>query len=1176
MSEVASIAKAASSLMKFVPIVARPFRIVKMAKALLADQGIELNRSELRRILRFGGVRKSMLTWGAGEPTQQSIARRMQPGRLDAGEIVVVAQVLLEAHATYDTTNAARYAQLGTGAAIQKTERVILGALTSFRTDDARFELHVAKLPKAFARQAVSLRDDWPSFTQFLGEYVASDNLSAFFSHWVSQVETSQVPGRVLAFLGELAEAHGFVLSANQMYEKALLAGAQPQGYWAVRRVQCIEQASDEDRVALLDAVDPHPWASLAIAQLRDDIDDDDVDRQLQQWRASLQVPSERSYIRVVEARVARAAGHLEEARKIGWEAWEADDNPDAAEISLEAGLAQDASGDLRLRSAALERILRTGLEVRDRARVLRLPSGGLVRQMIVATLLLQDVDRAKSLGQSAPIGEATPAEAGHQSVVSEMALLFARGGDVDATVEILSKMNSAGTRADVLATLNEAHGYVSAAVVLWHRALSASPDISRTSQLCMMLAQFGVKHPSIEQVRKLAPEVADDIELTANLARGSADALALARRDALQNPRVALSLLQFYQRTGDEHAVDTLATQLARQAGDPDMWLTAARVSQRAMRWPEAIKRAESAIARASESWGGMGNAYAIVVEGHSSQGSWSEAAVAAEELYAHLPGNETALWWIVQCRTSAGQLRKAYEFWDKEGRPDPVSPDQALNLLHLRQRIGSEVFGIAEALRIAGRWPLEERIHAAVIATFAGEVREGGEAGEFSSFLQGYFDRFPESTLVRRIQVDDDDILGSLGSALGPAPDLAGLEKAVREGKLPLGALQAASGRSFATINAAWFASPRLSTPLDLNDEIATVNVALDAPVVIDTTAIFALSLFDDRSSAILYSILTAPYVVLAQAVDAAEAEFDLPSRDTLVPNAGPGPDWIPRRAEESELARQGDLQRKMAQWFARPEHVHHTVTAFEDGSGVAGASLAGDAWLVAVDRAVVAGHIIWIDDSVLRAIALGRGARAFGTIGLIEWAARAGRVSDAERDLLEAQLLSAGFSGVPFRPRTFALGLQLDGQEPKGVAAGLCIDEPHNVDEKLGAILSALESRVDDPGSLQGWAHSVSIWLRRISGPSTGDNLMLFSFVSARQPWTSPSVFGAIVRGLIFGGSSDDESEFVVEACLRYRRELSETFGAKIAYSTVRRLIEEIPDGLKLRVTAALLKV
>lgn len=1175
MSEVASIVKAASSLFKFAPIVVRPFRIAKMAEAILAARGFEVSRSELRKILRSGGVRKSMLTWGAGEPTQQLIASRMRPGRLDASEISAVAQVLLEAHAVYDTTNSARYAQLGTGDAIQKTEKALLGALTSFRTDDARFGLHVAKLPKAFARQAVTLKDDWPDLARFLGEYVASDDLSAFFSQWVSQSEMSQAPGRALAFLGELAEAHGFVVSANQMYEKALSAGAQPEGYWAVRRVQCIEHASDQDRIALLSAADPHPWASLAISQLRKDIADDDVDRELRRWRASLQVTSERSYIRVVEARVARAAGRLDEARKIGWGAWEEDDNLDAAEISIEAALAQDATGDLRLRSAALERILRTGLEVRDRARLLRLPSGGLVRQMIVAALLLQDVDRAKSLGQSAPVGEATPEEAAHQAVVSEMALLFARGGDVEATVELLSKMTSAGTRADVLATLNEAHGYISAAVVLWHMALAARPDISRTSQLCMMLAQFGVRHPSIEKVHNLAPEVADDIDLTANLARGSGDALALARRDALQNPRVAFSLLQFYQRNGDEHAVDALATQLARQTGDPDLWLTAARVSQRATRWPEAIKRAESAIARASESWGGMGNAYAIVVEGHSRQGSWSEAAVAAEELYARVPGNETALWWIVQCRTSAGQLRKAYEVWDKEGRPDPASPDQALNLLHLRQRIGSEVFGLAEALRLVGRWPSEERIHAAVVATFAGEVHEGEESGDFSSFLQGYFDRFPESTLVRRITVDDGDLLHSLGAALGPAPDLTGLERAVREGRLPLGALQAATGRSFATINAAWFASPRLSAALDMNDEVATVDLALDAPVVIDTTAFFALSLFDDRSSAILYSILSAPYVVLAQAVDAAEAEFDLPARDTMVPNVGPGPDWIQRRAEESELARQGDLQRKIAQWFARPEQVHHSVTAFKDESDNAGSSAAGDAWLVAVDRAVIGGDIVWIDDSVMRAIALERGARAFGTIALIEWAARAGRISDAERDLLEAQLLSAGFSGVPFRPRTFALGLQLDGQQPKGVAAGLLIDEPHNVDEKLGAILRALESRIDDPGSLQGWAYAVSMWLRRISGPSARDNLILFSLVLVRQPWVTPSVFGAIVRGLIAGGSSGDESEFVVEACSRYCRELSESIGAKFAYSTVRHLVDEIPEGLQLRVSAALLK-
>lgn len=1177
MSELVPAVKAASGLFKFVPIVARPFRIAKLASAQLAARGIHVSRPEIRRVLRFGKVRKSLLIRGSGEQTRQVIVLRMPPDRFDSSELEALAEVLLEAHTIYDTTNSTRYAQLGTGSAIQRTEQVVLGALVSFQTDDARFELLVAKLPKQFAREAAAVREDWSDLAKFLGEYFGNQDLRELFSHWNTRLENSQAPWRAAAFLGELAEAHGLTSSADAFFNVALAAGAQPQGYWTVRRVQCIAQASDNERLALLGAVEPHPWASLASAQLQNSLTDDDVDRHMQLWKESAKGSSERSYLRVVQARVARAAGRLDEARVFGWKAWEEDDNLDGAEISIEASLAQDASGDARLRSTALERILLSGLAVRDRARGLRLPTGGLVRQAMVAALLLQDVTRAKSLGQAAPLGEATPQEASNQAVVCELALLFARGGEVDAVKQLLGRMETAGSRADVMATLNETLGHGSAAVVLWHMALSADPDISRTSQLCMMLAQYGVEHGSIARIRQLAPEVAEDIQLTAGLARGSAEALALARRDALQNPRVAFSLLQFYQRNGDELAVDALATQLARQSGDSDLWLTAARVSQRAERWVEAIGRAESAIARASDSWGGLGNAYAVLVQGHSSLGNWADAAVAAEELHAHLPGNETALWWIIQCRTNAGQLRKALETWVRGGRPDPVSIDQALNLMHLRQRLGREVFGLAEALRLVARWPAEERIHAALISTFAGEVREDEEAGEFSGFLEKYFDRFPESKLVRRFEVSDaGDFLGSLGSALGPVPDLTSLETAVREGKLPLGALQAATGRLFATINAAWFASPRLSTPLDLENEVAAVAAALAVPVVMDTTAVFALSLFDDRSSAVLYSLFASPRVVLAQAADASEAEFDLPSRDSLVPNGGPGPDWVPRRMGDSEMIRQSELQRKMAQWFTRPEHVHHSMTVFKDDLGSTETDVAKDVWLLAADRAIDAGEVLWSDDSVVRALARQGGAQAFGTIALIEWASRTGHLSDAERDVLEAQLLSAGFSGVPFRSRTFALGLQLDGQEPKGLAAGLRLDSAEDVDRKLEAILGSLEASAGSPDSLQGWAQAVDEWLRRLAGDSAGGAITQFVAVLVEQSWMTSSAFVAIVRGLLPRGTSVDDSAVIVDACLHYYRKLADVVGAKIAYTTVRQLVSEVPDALQLRVAEVLLKV
>ncbi|WP_182064218.1 hypothetical protein [Curtobacterium sp. ME12] len=1176
MSELVPAAKAASGLLKFVPIVARPFRIAKLASAELAERGIHVSRPEVRRLLRFGQVRKSLLTRGLGEHTQQEIARRMPPHRFHLSELEALAEVLLEAHAIYDTANSARYAQLGTGRSIERTEQVVLGALATFQTDDARFDLLAAKLPQKFAREAAAVRRDWPALAKFLGEYFSSEDLRQLFSLWTTRPEVSQAPWRATAFLGELAEAHGLTSSADEFLEAALKSGAQPQGYWAVRRVQCIAGASDDERVALLGTMDPHPWASLASAQLQNILTDEDVDRHMQLWKESAKDPSERSYLRVVEARVARAAGRLDEARTLGWKAWEEDDNLDGAEISIEASLAQDASGDVRLRSTALERILVSGLAVRDRARGLRLPTGDLVRQAMVAALLLQDVDRARSLGQAPPIGEATLQEASNQAVVSELALLFARGGEVNPTKQLLGRMESAGTRADVMATLNETLGHGSAAVVLWHMALSAEPDVRRASQLCMMLAQYGVEHDSIARVRRLAPEVADDIELTASLARGSAEALAIARRDALQNPRVAFSLLQFYQRNGDEHAVDALATQLARQSGDSDLWLTAARVSQRAKRWAEAIDRAENAIARASDSWGGLGNAYSVLVEGHSSLGNWADAAVAAEELHAYLPRNETALWWIIQCRTNAGHLRKGLEAWIKGGRPDPVSLDQALNLMHLRQRLGREVFGLAEALRLVARWPDDERIHAALVATFAGEVREEEEAEEFSGFLQRYFDRFPESKLVRRFEVSDaGNFLDSLGSALGPVPDLTSLETAVREGKLPLGALQAATGRLFATINAAWFASPRFSTPVDLENEIAAVAAALADPVVIDTTAVFALALFDDRSSAVLYGLFASPRVVLAQAADASEAEFDLPTRDSLVPNWGPGPDWVPRRVHDSVVDRQSGLQRKIAQWFTRAEHVHHSVTVFKDEAESTSTDLSGNVWLLAADRAIDAGEVLWSDDSVMRAIARQSGAQAFGTIALIEWAARAGSLSDAERDLLEAQLLSAGFSGVPFRPRTFALALQLDGQEPKGVAAGLRLDPAIDVDRKLVAILRALEASAGSPDSLQGWVQAVGKWLRRIAGNAAGGAIAQFVLVLLEQSWMTSSAFGAVVRGLMSDDHAADGSGIVVDACSQYHRRLVDVVGARIAYTSVRQLVGEIPEALQLRVAEALLR-
>jgi hypothetical protein len=1046
----------------------------------------------------------------------------------------------------------------------------ILHAIKSSQADAATFRYNLRGLPRVLAEEAAALQPRWPAVARAVASIAESDDPKALITTWSEDrfAPVRDATPRALAWLGELAEALGAPDVAAVYYSKSIEDGVSPSGYWRVREVQCRSSWSSAESISYLER-STHPWASAALAQLRDE--PDSSDSWLDAWEPIS--ASERAQRDLVRVRIAAARGDWASAEAGGRELFEASDLINAGLIAVEAVLSQEHQSGERGNTTGLADALQLALKIRDRCRELRLPSGEAASRAIYVSRVLGDTDRALRLGLAVPEGEALGTEARSEPVLLELAEQSARAAQPERTLLLLRDVKNESRKNDVLGALEEALGHEQAAVVRWHLALSMETDVRRQAMMLWHLAIRGLTHPAGVEIAQRDPELGQDLSLSARLVRDPEAAIPEARAAALTNRRLAFGLLEFFSRTKRTSDEEQLALAAAERFDDADLWVTSARLALEDGRANDATVRADKALASAPDEWGGTARALLVKMNSAAQLDDWDAAARAAELLNRSTTDNQSVAWAVSVTRFRAGDYRKSLDAWIEAGRPDPIERDHAVVWLELRRRIGPEVGDINDAVRFAAMWPEDEALRAALIVTFVGEDLPDEQVEAYRSAFTAYWDDFPEGGTIRRVDLDTDRLLESMNEILGPAPDFRDLFLRIVTGGIPLGMMASLRHRTYSEILVGWGSAARQSVRNEPADQQAVQNAKVRG-AVIDLSALFSLSAIDRALAATLFGSLPMATVTSTQFRDAVEGEYAIRTQTGLsMSPVGEGGQYVPVSTPDRDLLVAKGRAERMVEWVKASTRV--TVTEIRSLPELASSDLKNESWLTALDHAIRANRPLWSDDATLRTIARSRGIQAFSTGALIADQIDTGALDRRVADIGLAQLHSAGYVDVPYSERSFALALQLDSNLPRGTAQALRFSRSMHTAEigsRLVAIFDAIASVAHDPSAVASWIFVLADWMIRITDDESAAerNVGLVLGAALRTPWLSASTFPFVLNGV----TSALGEHLLADSCVietvtqRYQVEVHATEPA-VAFAWINGLCTSIDPSLRQRI-------
>lgn len=1054
---------------------------------------------------------------------------------------------------------------------VSDAEVNILRAITSNQTDIATFRYNLRGLPRVLAEEAVALQSRWPAIARAVAALEESEDPKALLAAWTEDRFTpvGDATPRAFAWLGELSEALGAPATAAAYYARGIEDGAAPGGYWRVREVQCRSSWSSAESIAYLERAAPHPWASAALAQLRDESNTDDS--WLDEWQPIS--ASERSQRDLIRVRVAVARGDWASAEVNGRRLFESSDSIGAGLLALEAILSQGPQPGTRSTSTGLADALQLALQIRNRCRELRLPSGEAVSRAIYVCRVLGDSNRALRLGLAVPDGEALAVEAESEPVLLELAAHWARAAQPEKTFRLLRDVKDLGRTEDVLGALEEALGHEQAAVVRWHRALAHETDIRRQAMILWHLAVRGLTHPLSTEIARHDPNLGQDLALSARLVRDPDAAIPEARAAALTNRRLAFGLLEFFSRTGKTSDEEQLASAAADRFDDADLWLTSARLALADGRANDAIARADKALGCAPDGWGGTAHALILKMNSAARLDDWDAAARSAELLKRAEPNNASVAWALTVTRFQAGDYPESFDAWVQAGRPDPIERDHAAVWLELRRRIGPEVGDVNDAVRFVAMWPEDENLRAAIIVTFVGEALPDDQVDAYRTAFTAYWEDFPEGGTIQRFDLDTDRLLESMNEILGPARDFHDVFLRIATGELPLGMMASIRHRTYSEALVGWGSAARQSLRLDPADQQAIENAKASGAVV-DLSALFSLSAIDGTLAATLFGSLAIVEVTSAQFRDAVEGEYAVRTQTGLsMSPVGDDGKYVPVSTPDRDLQVAKERAQRMVEWARASKRV--TVTELQSLQELATDELMNASWLTALDHAISTRRPLWSDDAALRSIARSRGIQAFGTGALLAAQIESDTLDPRITDIGLAQLHSAGYVDVPFSERSFTLALQLDSGLPRGAAQALRFSrgmQPAEIGTRLATVFTAIASQAHDPQAVASWSFVLTDWMIRVTDDqaSAERNISVVLGAALRAPWLNESTFPFVLTGVTDAlGEHQLADTCVIDAVAqRYEEDVRATDPA-VAFARINGLCSAIDQVLRQRV-------
>ncbi len=308
-------------------------------------------------------------------------------------------------------------------------------------------------------------------------------------------------------------------------------------------------------------------------------------------------------------------------------------------------------------------------------------------------------------------------------------------------------------------------------------------------------------------------------------------------------------------------------------------------------------------------------------------------------------------------------------------------------------------------------------------------------------------FFVRWPDSSRARSVQIDDDHPEAAIAEllALVPVnPDAARairrLQQQVARHELPVGALAAATSRSYAQLLIARAGGTLPAWTPDAGEYLASVEQAkegLGGEAIVDASALVVLNLLPERLLMDLLAAFRRVEVTDETVGDVRSARDHLAAK----PTATFGYD------DRTGKARFAKTPEREANRLATEADEVHALAASLPARAAApadpdepGPPRTWGPWLPTIRTAAAAEAVLWADDGALRRLARNMGARAFSTAALLDALAQQGRVTDDDRQDALGEMIRGRVGAIPVGDARFAELTERDGWQATGAAFSL----------------------------------------------------------------------------------------------------------------------------------------
>lgn len=1064
-----------------------------------------------------------------------------------------LAALLLEAYTTSldPNINVAMYSAI----TVEKIGAKLEERDSTRHAGDATFEQNLNLIPPHRAQEARELRGAWSAVTQFVHEFVhSSDRTSALIS-WHRNPPTwfQSRPSQAIVWFATLAIDYGLREIASAAFKAAIDAGATPEARLRTRQTLATTENVAELAPLLAAYAGDDPIASAICRANAESYAA--AATELRNWEPESLSDNARKF-----ALLSQLVSVDDITEAIALSQHGATQYRSATCYVLLARFLVLRGGPRRtlLDFADLERALEAALTARDAVRAWDGPSEDAVEIAIVAARLLGRTQQAWRLASAPPEGTATSREAADIGVRREAATMAAQL----KTPEIARQLavgTGPRTEHEVEALIALFARDDEAALAHFQAAIDFVDETQEVEQLSLQIALLGARSPKLNQ---LPVEKQQELNLIADAHGGNEEAISILRTRARSNRLLARVLIGLAIDTQDARGVAEQAEQSGRRWSDPDLLLLAAEQYIDLEEYDSAVQCAQEALRFSSPAWEGALRAHNVKVQAFTVRGMWAPAINVAMDVLTKEPENRSAAWALTQCQYNLGRFEQAWKsYTEVGGRPAPRDEQEALVRLDLWRRFERDASNIDTLRSLLEQFPDSRAVKASVVSSLLFiplADDDSGMAERIRLMVAPLLEELPDVFVQK--EIDQTNPLESFRELLRDQPDTSEQDAKLEEGRFPIGMAATLHRRTLTEVLAVRTQAPLFAGDTEtFESEVATASAAMGSRVVVDLTALYAISAMNESLSDLLLGRFLDPMAARAQLIDAIQGCDRLAELSTLqirlAADGSPVP--ISISTEEAE-ARYQRAQGIRAQFEKFTTNGTLEIANFPEIDS-AGAS-AAFAWIAALDTAIEGGHALWCDDRMTRRLAAEKGVNSFGTMALIEALRRGGTLADDVAVAHQAELVARYFVGLGFRSDVLTHAANIDGWNPRGCAAFIAHSAPiPDADPLIAFVIDAVRRNISDPDSMRGWIAAAATWLVRIapSAQAAQGNLEILLSILLQQPWLESSKLPFVLQGIRDGIGTKDVPDPLKDVVEKHYRLLAQQSSWAQAAQWIREL-------------------